>query len=141
MNNCAWRRVGWCATACGFAVMVAVVGPLLRDSAKRNALLHLMLDGGSYTLRNDPSTRAQLEAILPELVTTHHQAVAQCGTAKMADLSRMEAFNRRITAWRAILNATGITANTNARSYIAGFITSKAALPEEVKSGRVALKK
>lgn len=120
--------------AIGIAIAWATYGWLARA-----ALLRTMVGEGSYSLKSDPVTVSRVKAVLPQLVEIHRKAVVDCGTASMADLSRMDAFNRRIKSWHAILMATELTADPTSRAYIESFVNSDRALPEEVMHGKTAL--
>lgn len=101
----------------------------------RMILLNKMLYADSYSLKYDPATRSRVEAILPQLIEIHREAVAECGDSKMSDLSKMDAFNRRISSWHAILTAMHLTRDPSSLSYVQGFVESDQALPEEVTTG------
>lgn len=118
-----------------FGVLATVAGGFIYEWAARVRLRQTMLSD-SYSLKNDPVTRSRLKAILPQLIAIHRDAVAECGTATMADLSRMNAFNQRIRSWHAILMATDITADATGLAYIEAFVRSDRALPEEISHGK-----
>ncbi len=66
----------------------------------------------------------------------HQDAVSRCGAAKMSDLRYMEVFNKRITAWNALVTSQGLTKDSEGRAYIATFSNSESALPEEADRAR-----
>ena len=128
--------IWWWMLSVVVLVAVVIVSWRTYSSVARKRLLHAMLDGGSYSLENNPSTISRLKVIVPDLLDIHRTAVVQCGSAKMTDLTRMDAFNRRITAWHAILAALSLTGDIRAQVYVDAFIGSRLALREEVKHGR-----
>jgi hypothetical protein len=136
------RRGVWFRALAIVALLAVIVVPMCWMGygwATRMALLHMMLGEGSYSLKHDPATISRVKAVLPQLLEIHREAVAECGTATMADLSRMDAFNRRIKSWHAILMAMDVSADTTSLAYVEEFVNSEYALPEEATSGKDAL--
>jgi hypothetical protein len=127
------------AIAALFAAILVPMVWMASDWATRMALLHTMLGENSYSLKNDPATVSRVKAVAPRRLEIHREAVADCGAAKMDDLSRMDAFNRRIKSWRAILMAMDVTADASSIAYVEAFVNSDRTLPEEVTSGKDAL--
>ena len=135
-RNMYGHTVRWWLLLALVLVAVMIVSWKVHYLVARKRLLHAMLDGGSYSLQDNPSTKSLVKAIVPELLDHHQKAVTECGSAQMTDLTRMDAFNRRIASWHAILMAFEFTNDMRARQYIDTFIRSELALSEEVKHGK-----
>ncbi len=102
-------------------------------------LMRKLLGTQSWSLHNDQVTRARLVAILPKLIRMHRRAVVECGDVEETHRIPLQAFNRRIGSWNAIHVVIEMTEDPDGIAYVAQFIDSDAALPEEVRTGKASL--